>query len=164
MMSIEMDTDDRDAARLVAWGQEMRAVHRRLVDALNIAREAVEDGALPDSLGTDLQLYCLGFCGALTGHHTGEDAQLFPRVLQRRPDLAPAVATLIRDHNMVNHLIRELEHAVATRADSEALLRHLDGIEAVMVTHFRFEEKQLVDLLDTMAIDLNRTVLFGAIA
>ena len=54
---------------------------------------------------------------------------------------------------MIDHLIRELEHAVANQADSAALLRHLDGIEAVMVTHFRFEEKQLVDLLDTMAID-----------
>ena len=29
------ETDATDAARLVAWGQEMRAVHRRLVDALD---------------------------------------------------------------------------------------------------------------------------------
>jgi hemerythrin-like domain-containing protein len=156
--------DSADSARLVAWGQEMRAVHRRLVDALDIARESIEDGSIRPSLTGDLQLYCLGFCSALTGHHTAEDNRLFPRVLRDRPELAPAIATLIRDHTMIAHLIRDLEHALANSADTPELLRHLDGIEAVMVTHFRFEEKQLVGLLDAMAIEADRTVLFGAIA
>lgn len=156
--------DAADAARLVAWGQEMRAVHRRLVDALDIARESIEDGSIRPSLTGDLQLYCLGFCSALTGHHTAEDNQLFPRVLRERPELASAIATLIRDHTMIAHLIRDLEHALANSADTPELLRHLDGIEAVMVTHFRFEEKQLVGLLDATAIDADRTDLFGAIA
>jgi len=156
--------DAADAARLVAWGQEMRAVHRRLVDALDIARESIEDGSIRPSLTGDLQLYCLGFCTALTGHHTAEDNRLFPRVLRERPELASAIATLIRDHTMIAHLIRDLEHALANSADTPELLRHLDGIEAVMVTHFRFEEKQLVGLLDATAIDADRTDLFGAIA
>ena len=158
--------DAAEAARLVAWGQEMRAVHRRLVDALDIARESIEDGSIRPSLTGDLQLYCLGFCSALTGHHTAEDNQLFPRVLRERPELASAIATLIRDHTMIAHLIRDLEHALANsddRSDTPALLQHLDGIEAVMVTHFRFEEKQLVGLLDATAIDADRTDLFGEI-
>ena len=153
-----------DDARLVAWGQEMRSVHRRLVDALDVARESVENGSTAPSVTGDLQLYCLGFCGALTGHHTAEDNQVFPRVLRERPELASAVAALIRDHNMLAHLIRDLEQALAGGADTSELLRHLDGIEAVMVTHFRFEEKQLVGLLDAMTIDADRTALYGAIA
>jgi len=39
---------DRD--RVVAWGQELGAVHRRLRDALQFAREAVEDGTETESL------------------------------------------------------------------------------------------------------------------
>lgn len=163
-----MNTGNRtsigDTARFVAWGQQMQAVHRRLLDALDVARESIEDGARPESITGDLQLYCFGFCGALTGHHTSEDAAVFPRVLRERPDLEPAVATLIRDHNMISHLIQGLEKAISAGADTDALLQHLDGIEAVMTTHFRFEEKQLVSLLDTMVIDLDKTVVFGAIA
>jgi hemerythrin-like domain-containing protein len=151
--------------RLVAWGQEMQAVHQRLRRALDIARETVGDGAELQSPAGDLQMYCLRFCVALSGHHTSEDATLFPMVLADHPDLAPAVAKLIQDHSMIAHLIRGLDDAVRTRADSASLLRHLDGIGAIMESHFRFEEKQLVGLLDTIDDDtLDKTKLFGPIA
>lgn len=159
-----MDAGDEDSSRFIAWGQEMRVVHRRLLDALDIARESIENGSLPVSLATDLQLFCFGFCTALNGHHTSEDGALFPVVLADRPDLAPAVAILVRDHNLINHLVTELEGALCAGADTGPLLRHLDGIEAVMTTHFRFEEKQLVALLDGMTIDADKADLFGAIA
>jgi hypothetical protein len=126
--------------RLVAWGQELRAVHQRLRRAL-------------------------GFCVALGGHHSSEDATLFPMVLARRPELAPAVAKLVQDHSMIAHLIRGLEQAISTSADAAALLRHLDGIGAIMESHFRFEERQLVGLLDTIDDEsLDKTALFGSIA
>jgi len=151
--------------RLVAWGQEMRAVHQRLLRALDIARETIEDGADPESLARDLRLYCVGFCVALGGHHTSEDTTLFPMVLADRPFLAPTVAKLVQDHTMIAHLIRGLEHAVSTAADSASLRRHLDGIGAIMESHFRFEEKQLVGLLDTIEDEgLDKTALFGSIA
>ena len=42
------------------------------------------------------------------------------------------------------------------------LLRHLDGVEAIMESHFRFEENQLVELLDTVDHErLDRGALFG---
>jgi hemerythrin-like domain-containing protein len=151
--------------RLVAWGQELRAVHQRLRRALDIARETIEDGGDPQAPARELQMYCLGFCGALSGHHAGEDATLFPMVLADRPDLAPAVAKLVQDHSMIAHLVQGLEQAVSTAADSASLHRHLDGIGAIMESHFRFEEKQLVGLLDTIDDDsLDKTALFGPIA
>jgi hypothetical protein len=151
--------------RLVAWGQELRAVHQRLRRALDIARETIEDGGDPDSVARDLRLYCVGFCVALGGHHSSEDATLFPMVLARRPELAPAVAKLVQDHSMIAHLIRGLEQAISTSADAAALLRHLDGIGAIMESHFRFEERQLVGLLDTIDDEsLDKTALFGSIA
>jgi hemerythrin-like domain-containing protein len=134
--------------RVVAWGQELREVHRRLRDALALARSAVEDGATGPTTARDLRLYCVGFCAALTGHHRSEDATLFDVVLAAEPDLAPVVADLKQDHSMLDHLLGELERAARSGADGDELLRHLDGIEAVMETHFRYEEKKLVGVLD----------------
>jgi hemerythrin-like domain-containing protein len=151
--------------RVVAWGQELREVHRRLREALAVARSAVEDGASGPTAARDLQLYCVGFCVALTGHHRSEDATLFDLVLAAEPGLAPVVADLKRDHSMLDHLLGELERAAMSGADQDALLRHLDGIEAVMETHFRFEEKKLVDVLDAARRpDADRQELLGPLA
>ncbi|MGF0118535.1 hemerythrin domain-containing protein [Promicromonospora sp. Marseille-Q5078] len=147
-------------ARLVAWGQELRSVHARLRDALEVAREAASDaedhadgapGAPPDPRRR-LGLYCHGFCQALEGHHRGEDSSVFTALLDLRPDLADVVAELQRDHRMLDHLLGELSRAVGADADAATLDRHLDGIDAVMETHFRYEEKRLVDALDEPAV------------
>jgi hemerythrin-like domain-containing protein len=134
--------------RVVAWGQELREVHKRLREALGLARSAIEDGASGPTATRELQIYCIGFCAALTGHHRSEDATLFDVALAAEPDLAPVIADLKRDHSMLDHLLGELERAARSGADRDELLRHLDGIEAVMETHFRFEEKKLVAVLD----------------
>jgi hemerythrin-like domain-containing protein len=155
-------SDDLSRQRVVAWGHEMRDVHRRLVDALDIARVAVEEGGRPESAAADLQVFCYGFCGALAGHHRSEDATLFPLLLARHPDVASTVHQLMQDHSMISHLIQGLEHALHTEADRATLLRHLDGIEAIMESHFRYEERQLVDLLDQLPVgELDRAALFG---
>jgi len=150
-----------DAARLVAWGQELLAVHARLRDALEVAREAVDTAVEPDDAAPArdsadprrmLGLYCHGFCQALEGHHRGEDVSVFTALLELRPDLADVVAELQRDHRMLDHLLGELSRAVDAGADAATLDRHLDGIDAVMETHFRYEEKRLVDALDEPAL------------
>ena len=141
-----------DDARLVAWGQELRSVHARLRDALEVAREAVADDATSVPGAADprreLGLFCHGFCQALEGHHRGEDTNVFAALLELRPDLAGVVAELKRDHTMLDHLLTTLARAVDAGADAATLERHLDGIDAVMETHFRYEEKRLVDVLD----------------
>jgi hypothetical protein len=55
---------------------------------------------------------------------------------------------------MLDHLLGALERAARSGAHQDELLRHLDGIEAVMETHFRYEEKKLVGVLD----DVDRPV------
>jgi hypothetical protein len=151
--------------RVVAWGQELREVHRRLRDALVVARSAVEGGAKGPTAARELQLYCVGFCAALTGHHRSEDATLFDVVLAAQPELAPVVADLKRDHSMLDHLLGELERAALSGAARDELLRHLDGIEAVMETHFRYEEKKLVDVLDgAVRSDVGGREMLGPLA
>lgn len=46
-------------------------------------------------------------------------------------------------------------------ASREELLRHLDGIEAVMETHFRYEEKKLIDVLDRLELKAERRDALG---
>ncbi len=148
--------------RVTAWGGELQRVHDKLRTALALARAGL-DGGDPADAATDLLLFCHGFCAALSGHHRAEDGSLFPELLRARPDLAPVVAKLTQDHNMIEHLIGGLRKAVVASADPEVAHRHLDGIEAVMETHFKYEEKQLGAVLDGMEADFDRTEIFGPI-
>lgn len=151
--------------RVRAWGREMREVHRRLREALVLAREAIEDGADVDPLAGTPLLHCWGFCTALTSHHAGEDRALFPDLLQRHPDLAPVLHQLRQDHSMIEHLIGGLRRALDGAVPTGERLRHLDGIEAVMESHFRFEERRLLDLLDGIDDDgPGARELYGALA
>ena len=45
-------------------------------------------------------------------HHRKESELLFPRLLQRCPELAPVIEGLERDHAQGENAIRELEHAL----------------------------------------------------
>lgn len=149
--------------RVTAWGAELHRVHGKLRHALALARAALDSGD-PADAATDLLLFCHGFCAALSGHHRAEDGSLFPELVRARPDLAQVVAKLTQDHNMIEHLIGGLQKAVADSTDPEVAHRHLDGIEAVMETHFKYEEKQLGAVLDGMDADFDRTEIFGPIS
>lgn len=152
--------------RIVAWGDELRRVHARLREALALARESVDgEGDPVQQPVADLLTYCVGFCAALDGHHRSEEAELFPEIVRARPDLAPVIGQLSRDHSMLSYLIEQLRHAVRTGASAAEAHRHLDGIEAVMESHFRYEEKQLVDVLNAhVNSDLDKNAIYGAIA
>jgi hypothetical protein len=67
---------ERDTTRLIAWSTELRAVHRRIRDALRVTREAEREPGSTEQAGRDLLIYCHRFCAALDGHHRGEDRAL----------------------------------------------------------------------------------------
>ncbi|MEU5157604.1 hemerythrin domain-containing protein [Glycomyces sp. NPDC021274] len=156
--SISSDTD-----RLVAFSTQLRNVHQRLRQALDLARRSI-DGEFEEEGGQDLLLFCRGFCSALSGHHRSEDGGLFPQVVAEHPDLKPVIGKLMTDHNMLEHLIGQLTAAMDSDADPDELHRHLDGIGAVMETHFRYEESQLLVVLDALALDGEPTRLLGDLA
>jgi hemerythrin-like domain-containing protein len=143
----------------------MREVHRRLREALVLTREAIEDEADVDPLRSTPLLHCWGSCAALSSHHAGEDRSLFPRLVERHPDLAEVVRRLGQDHSMIEHLIGGLRRALDDGASTAEKLRQLDGVEAVMESHFRFEERRLLDLLDRIDDDHpGPRELYGALA
>lgn len=143
--AITAPTPDTDRARALA--DELREVHRRLRAALDLALDGDGD---PDA---DLLLYCWGFCAALDGHHRSEDSTLFPLLVAAHPGLAPVVGQLRQDHRMIDHLLGSLREAIRSGADADERERHLEGVAAIMESHFRFEERRVLPLLDALDPD-----------
>lgn len=142
-----------EKTRLIAWSRELRAVHERLREALHLTREALADGTPAGEASRDLLLFCHGFCTALTGHHEGEDRRLFPAIAAAHPELADTLRSLEQDHSMMNHLIGGLQQAVDRAAPRTELELHLDGLGAIMESHFAYEERQLLGVLEALQLD-----------
>jgi hemerythrin-like domain-containing protein len=149
-----------EASRLIAWNDELIAAHRKLRAALAAAQDAL-DGGEAESAHSDLLLYCHGFCVALGGHHVGEDTNLFPELLARHPSLARTIAALEQDHAMIGTLLARFERAIQSSDSDEALALHLEGLAAIMESHFRYEERQLLDVLATLELDADPRAVFG---
>ncbi|WP_240195543.1 hemerythrin domain-containing protein [Nocardioides faecalis] len=138
-----------EKTRLVAWSREMRGVHDRLREALRVTREAVAQGDPAETATRDLLLFCHGFCTALTRHHEGEDRELFPAIAAAHPHLRETLRYLEQDHLMIAHLLGGLQEAVEQSVSPAELDRHLEGIAAIMESHFGYEERQLLTVLAT---------------
>ncbi|SDS81040.1 hemerythrin domain-containing protein [Microlunatus soli] len=147
--------------RLIAWSQELRAVHQRLRTALRVTRDALEAGEASAPATRELLMFCHGFCTALTGHHQSEDRELFPAVAAAHPELAGTLRQLRQDHSMIGYLVAALQDAVGRNASPVEIDRHLDGVAAIMENHFRYEEQQLLTILDTLGLDADPHDVLG---
>ena len=123
---------------------QLAQAHQRLRDQIREVRAGLGHRRLSrDTLVT----HCLAFCDALTSHHRGEDEELFSDLLRERPDLALTVAKLVEDHAMIAGILartRELAEKAAVPGGgegTEAIGRELDGLAAIMESHFRYEER-----------------------
>ncbi|MZD06166.1 hemerythrin domain-containing protein [Streptomyces sp. SID5785] len=141
---------ERETTRLVAWSRELRRVHGRLREALRVTRTSLAEGTPGEAATRELLLYCHGFCAALDAHHQGEDRTLFPAVAEAHPQLRPVLRALEQDHSMIAHLLGGLQAAVERAATPEELGGHLEGIAAIMESHFRYEERQLLTVLESL--------------
>jgi Hemerythrin HHE cation binding domain len=101
--------------------------------------------APPDPAG-ELRAHCLAFCGALTTHHQGEDTGLFAALLRERPDLEPTIDKLVEDHGLITGILHRI--AELSSADPAKVGPELDGLAAIMESHFRYEERALAEALD----------------
>jgi hemerythrin-like domain-containing protein len=149
--------------RLIAWDRELAAAHQRLRQALRVARDAVDTGdtAGIQSARADLTLYCHGFCAALGGHHGGEDATLFPRLSAQYPALRPTIAKLRQDHELIASLLTQLDQAVSADDRPAELSLRLDGLAAIMESHFRYEERELLGPLSALELDAEPHTVLG---
>ncbi|MGO1563079.1 MAG: hemerythrin domain-containing protein [Actinomycetaceae bacterium] len=147
--------------RLVAWATELRAVHERLREALHVTRGALADGTPAEPATRELLLFCHGFCAALTAHHRGEDRELFPAIAATHPELRDTLRALEQDHSMIGHLLTGLQAAVDRTAPPDELDGHLEGVAAIMESHFRYEERALTRVLGTLRLDADPGSVLG---
>ena len=150
-----------EKTRLIAWSRELRTVHDRLREALTVTRQALADGAPVEPATRDLLLFCHGFCAALTAHHEGEDRHLFPAIAEQHPELRDTLQHLRQDHSMIAHLLAGLQAAVARAAPPAELHRHLEGVAAIMESHFRYEERRLLTVLETLTLSTDPDAVLG---
>lgn len=152
-----------EKTRLVAWSRELRGVHDRLREALTVTRHALAAGEPEEPATRDLLLFCHGFCTALTTHHEGEDRALFPAIAEQHPELRETLYYLQQDHSMIAHLLAGLRAAVARAAPPAELDQHLEGLAAIMESHFRYEERRLLTVLETLALDAHPDAVLGSL-
>jgi len=143
-----------NADRMIALSRQLAHVHNRLRDQLRSLRSTL---CSPNPPEHDLRTHCLAFCSALTTHHGGENAGMFTEILRVRPDLEPVVANLAQDHQMIASIlgsIRNLAHeATGTTPERRELIRReLDGLGAILESHFRYEERAISATLDSGAV------------
>ncbi|MFJ9823353.1 hemerythrin domain-containing protein [Streptomyces sp. NPDC101160] len=140
--------DDRVAALSRQLHQAHEDLRRRIGDTrARLGRRGPRDGTLVT--------HCLAFCAALTAHHRGEDDGVFPQLLRERPDLAPTIAKLVEDHGLIASILTRVTDLADTAAaspepDLAAIGRELDGLAAIMESHFRYEERAIGAALDAV--------------
>ncbi|WP_456787764.1 hemerythrin domain-containing protein [Cellulomonas sp. P5_C5] len=131
--------------RLAAWGQELVEVHDRLRDELDRLLDGLDESSV---LTPDLRSHCVAFCGAVGRHHTSEDRTAFPALAAQYPELQDTLDGLSRDHHVVAGLLQSID-AVLTGSDDLARARsEIDGLAAILESHFRWEERTVVAALD----------------
>ena len=164
MSSREQTPGAGAVGRARALGRDLMRVHDWLRGEL--ARIRGEIGA--DNRGDagqfmPLQVHCMAFCAALTRHHTSEDTVAFPTLAGQLPELAPVLEQLSQDHRLVEDILRRLRELLSTMTTStiEPVRREIDGLSAILESHFRWEEKTLTDVLDTLVTARAVDDLFG---
>lgn len=152
-------TQTPDLDRLTAYADELVDVHDRLRDQLDAVRADVDaylDGGTGPPTRT-IREHCLAFCTALSAHHSEEDDGVFPVLAQRMPEIRDVLHQLGRDHRAVAAMLASLEDVVrrlaqtATATDRRRLLGDLDGLSAVLESHFRHEERTLLNAVAVAA-------------
>jgi hypothetical protein len=145
-MGPSVENTSREYARFLAYGNQLIEIHVGLRDMLADLRE----GVVPPA---ELGQHCLAFCAAVTRHHTGEDTGVFPLLAARHPELRTFLAELERDHRVIADLltrVRALAEPGSGTAGSAGVQEELDGLAAVLETHFIGEEKRLVAVLNAI--------------
>ncbi|MER5704805.1 hemerythrin domain-containing protein [Micromonospora sp. NPDC002296] len=140
-----------DRAR--ALGDELVRIHDSLrTDLKRIRREIDSYSGDIGTRPTELRAHCAAFCLALTKHHTSEDATAFPILREEFGELAPLLDQLEQDHHMVADIVRRVQRLLEelTPENTERMKGELDGLAAILESHFQWEERRLVEAFNAL--------------
>jgi hypothetical protein len=131
--------------RLAAAGRQLIEIHEWLRERLDELRA----GRV-----TSLGAHCLAFCAAVTRHHTAEDAGPFVQLAEEYPALRPVIDELSRDHEIIAGLLRRVEELASGTAGEGRIRQELDGLAALLESHFPYEERKLATALNDLPAPL----------
>jgi hemerythrin-like domain-containing protein len=143
--------NEKSIDRASAFGNELIRVHNWLRQSLNQIRESMASSdEAPVTQVRLLQAHCMGFCTALAS----EDREAFPALAVHVPELAPVLEEPERDHQLVAKILRRVEELVNgfDRDNIERARSELDGLAAILESHFAWEERRIVDALNSLVV------------
>src|SRR5688500_5587818 len=163
-------TDETLAPPREGMFRELLTIHsylrRDLQTVRRLARDA-RDGLSPQTILAEirnletnsplwrLKFGCMHYCRFVHGHHTIEDAALFPMVRKHDPSLNRVVDRLEEDHLTVHRITERIvavaDHVAGDPSDERRveLVSALTELEEHLLAHLAFEEESLGPLLAT---------------
>jgi hypothetical protein len=121
---------------------------RRGVLTAGDARSAVHAMSLRQNNWT-LGAYCQSYCGFVNGHHSLEDASVFPHLRRAEPGAAPVLDRLGEEHLVIHGLLDEVDRALVglVQDTGPVALDHLEKALRLLgerlLSHLAYEEREL---------------------
>jgi Hemerythrin HHE cation binding domain len=121
---------------------------RRGVLTAGAARSEVHAMSLRQNNWT-LGAYCQSYCGFVNGHHSLEDASVFPHLRRAEPVTGAVLDRLSEEHVVIHHLLDEVDRALvalvrgADEAALDAVEHALQNLADRLVSHLAYEEREL---------------------
>ena len=158
-------------------GRHLAAIHRMhlgevakarqvlsYVETGNAAAEALLNALKGMTLTENMAVFgtiCGQECQMLQFHHNAEEHHMFPELEAQKIDgLSAVVAKLREEHEVVHELLDRLQQAAAdlVNAPKEPQFKQaalvFDRLEAVIRSHFAYEETELKDALDHLVAQI----------
>ena len=96
-----------------------------------------------------LGAYCQSYCGFVNGHHSLEDASVFPHLRRSEPAAAPVLDRLSAEHDTIHHLLQDVDRVLVglvVNADEAALDAVEEALQTLgdrLLSHLAYEEREL---------------------
>ena len=154
--------------RQQAAGQHLIDVHDALRTELDQLRDLIEQVSAGDrdpaavrsfinrmtirqnrwTLGT----FCETYCRTVTNHHVLEDRSVFPHLRSSDEALGPVIDRLEEEHEQIADLLERVDRALVALVAAEddgidGVGRAMDLLTDALLSHFAYEERELVEPL-----------------
>lgn len=132
---------------------QVRTVLDKIADGtleVGEARAAVHTTGLRATY-EQLGSFCGQMCSMVQVHHTIEDAHLYPPLRQADDSLGAVLDRLVEEHRVIHAVLVDLDAMIVAMIDDPEQLPGVhtlfERLEALLLSHFVYEEETLVDAL-----------------
>lgn len=98
-----------------------------------------------------LGAYCAAYCTTVTGHHSLEDASIFPHLASSDEALEPVIDRLTAEHHTIHEVLEGVDKAlIALAADPTRIDEVQEAVHVLadtLLSHLSYEEIELVEPL-----------------